>query len=168
VPRAIVDDLLAEGLRVVFCGTALGAASARARAYYAGPGNKFWPTLHAVGLTPRRLAPAEYREVLAYGIGLTDLCKTKSGSDAEIGRDGYEPRRLAAQMERYRPALLALTSKRTAQEALALKRVGYGPLGRELGGVPVWVLPSPSGAASGHWDIGQWRELAAEVGARAR
>jgi TDG/mug DNA glycosylase family protein len=159
----IVDDVVEPGLRVVFCGTALGAASARARAYYAGPGNKFWPTLHAVGLTPRRLEPAQYREVLRWGIGLTDLCKTRSGSDAEIGRGGFDVPRLADLMEEHRPGWLALTSKRTAQEALGLARVGYGPLDRRLGGVPVWVLPSPSGAASGHWDIGPWRDLAARL-----
>ena len=59
----IVEDVIEPGLAVVFCGTALGAASARRRAYYAGPGNKFWPTLAAVGLTPRRLEPEEYPRV---------------------------------------------------------------------------------------------------------
>lgn len=52
----ILPDLLAPGLDIVFCGTAVGAESARRRAY-AGPGNAFWPTLAQVGLTPRRLAP---------------------------------------------------------------------------------------------------------------
>ena len=52
----VIPDLIRPGLRIVFCGTALGAASARAGAYYAGPGNKFWPTLHEVGLTPAGIA----------------------------------------------------------------------------------------------------------------
>ncbi len=158
--RVLVDDVLAEDLRVVFCGTALGAASARARAYYAGPGNKFWPTLHAVGLTPRVLSPADYREVLRYGIGLTDLCKSRSGSDAEIGRGGFDVPRLEAEMTRYRPRWLAFNGKRAAKEALGLQRVEFGETGRELGGVPVYVLPSTSGAASGHWDLRPWRDLA--------
>lgn len=37
----MLPDLLRPGLRVVFIGTAAGAASARAGAYYAGPGNQF-------------------------------------------------------------------------------------------------------------------------------
>jgi G:T/U-mismatch repair DNA glycosylase len=41
----VLPDLLRPGLRIVFCGTAAGTASARAGAYYAGPGNAFWPTL---------------------------------------------------------------------------------------------------------------------------
>ena len=41
----VLPDILQPGLRVVFCGTAAGRASAKARAYYAGPGNSFWKTL---------------------------------------------------------------------------------------------------------------------------
>jgi TDG/mug DNA glycosylase family protein len=52
--------LLAPNLRLVFCGTAPSKASAAAKAYYAKPGNKFWPTLHQVGITPRRFTPNEY------------------------------------------------------------------------------------------------------------
>ena len=52
----VLPDLIAPNLRIVFTGTAVGSASAHAGAYYAGPGNAFWPTLHAVGLTPRLLA----------------------------------------------------------------------------------------------------------------
>ena len=59
-------------------------ASFKARAYYANPGNAFWPTLFAVGLTPERLAPQRYPELLGHGIGLTDLNKTEVGSDHEL------------------------------------------------------------------------------------
>ena len=91
----ILPDVLAPGLRIVFCGSGAGAASAARGAYYAGPGNKFWPTLHAVGLTPRRLAPEEFASVLEYGIGLTDLAKTRSGPDTQV-RGGYDVERLRA------------------------------------------------------------------------
>ncbi len=57
---------------------------ARVGAYYAGPGNYFWPTLHAIGLTPRQLSPTEFPLLLEWGIGLTDACKTALGSDREI------------------------------------------------------------------------------------
>ena len=81
----ILPDLLAPGLDIVFCGTAVGAESARRRAYYAGPGNAFWPTLAQVGLTPRRLKPEEYPLLLTFGIGLTDLAKHVSGNDDILG-----------------------------------------------------------------------------------
>ena len=66
----ILPDVLAPGMRVVFCGTAPGAASARARAYYAGPGNRFWVTLHEVGLTPILLRPDEFARLPEFGVGL--------------------------------------------------------------------------------------------------
>jgi TDG/mug DNA glycosylase family protein len=54
---------LAPGLDLVFCGTAPSPASFKARAYYANPGNAFWPTLHAVGLTPERLTPQRFHGI---------------------------------------------------------------------------------------------------------
>ena len=57
----VLPDVLGTGLNVVFCGTAAGSASAHAGAWYAGPGNKFWGTLHEVGFTPYRLAPSQFR-----------------------------------------------------------------------------------------------------------
>ncbi len=43
----ILPDVLAPGLALVVCGSAAGTVSARVGAYYAGPGNRFWPTPHA-------------------------------------------------------------------------------------------------------------------------
>lgn len=86
----ILPDLLSPGLRMVFCGTAASTASARARAYYAGPGNRFWPILHAAGLTPRLLAPAEFGLLTDWGIGLTDVSKTAQGMDREIAAHGRD------------------------------------------------------------------------------
>lgn len=156
----LVPDVVGPGLRVVFCGTALSAVSAEVGAPYAGPGNKFWPTLHEAGFTPHRLAPAEFREVVRWGIGLTDLNKTDSGSDAEIGDGGYDLRRLRSLLEKHRPDWIAFTSKKAAQTALEMKSVEYGPREEPFAGVRAFVLPSPSGRASGHWDIGPWRSLA--------
>ncbi len=155
----ILPDVLAPGLRVVFCGYAPGAASARAGAYYAGPGNRFWPTLHEVGLTPALLRPAEFARLPEFGIGLTDVSKTASGSDQQVGRRGVDPARLAATIEASSPAHLAFNGKNAARAILG-RPVDYGPQPERIGGARVWVLPSTSGAARGFWDIGPWRDLA--------
>src|SRR3546814_7604122 len=55
----VLPDVLAPGLRLVFCGSAAGRKSAELGAYYAGPGNKFWPTLYEIGLTPRHFRPQD-------------------------------------------------------------------------------------------------------------
>jgi TDG/mug DNA glycosylase family protein len=78
----VLQDLLRQGLKAVFCGTQAGSQSARRGAYYAGRGNRFWPTLHDVGLTSVRLAPEQYARLLDCGIGLTDVAKKTSGADS--------------------------------------------------------------------------------------
>ena len=163
LPAPILPDVLVAGLRVVFCGYAPGTASARAGAYYAGPGNRFWLTLHEVGLTPLLLRPAEFARLPDFGIGLTDVSKTASGSDREVGRRGVDPARLAAAIEAASPAHLAFNGKNAARAALG-HPVIYGPQPETIGGASVWVLPSTSGAARGFWDIGPWSELAAAAG----
>ncbi|MFT3863443.1 MAG: mismatch-specific DNA-glycosylase [Solirubrobacterales bacterium] len=159
LPAPILPDVLAPGLRVVFCGTAPGTASARAGAYYAGPGNRFWTTLHEVGLTPVLLAPAEFARLPEFGIGLTDISKAASGSDREVGRRGFDPGRLEVAITAAAPAHLAFNGKNAARGALG-RAVDYGLRSERIGGAAVWVLPSTSGAARGFWDVEPWRELA--------
>lgn len=160
---AILPDLIRPGLDIVFCGTAASTASARAGAYYAGPGNRFWETLHAVGLTPRRLEPHEYPELLSHGIGLTDLAKQAHGNDASLKSADFDRERLKSLIFRNQPALLAFTSK-SAASRYSGERVNYGLASYTLGPTRVFVLPSPSGAARRYWDPSIWRQLAAVRG----
>ena len=160
----VLPDVLRPGLRVVFCGTAAGTASARAKAYYAGPGNAFWGTLRETGLTPVRLEPAEFRRLPEFGIGLTDICKVLHGADAEVGTVEFDVDGLRARIAEVEPALLAFNGKNAARGTLE-RGVAYGPQEEQIGGAAVWVLPSTSAAARRYWDIGPWRELARVCGA---
>src|SRR5437879_2830613 len=95
----VLPDVLARGLDVVFCGTAVGDSSAKRRAYYAGRGNQFWAVLARVGLTSRQLEPAEFEDLLSYGIGLTDLAKHVHGADSEVAREAFDARALRQRVE---------------------------------------------------------------------
>lgn len=159
----LVPDLLVNDLKLVFCGTAPSKASFHAKAYYAKSGNRFWPTLAAVGLTPRRFAPAEYPELLSLGLGLTDLCKHHFGNDDELPRGALDRQALLTKLREFRPRRLAFTSKNAGQAALARKITHYGLQKEVLEGSQIWVLPSPSGLATKFWDIVPWRQLAAEL-----
>jgi len=156
---SVLPDLIAPNLRILFTGTAVGSASARAGAYYAGPGNAFWPTLHTVGLTPRQLSPDQYRSLLDFGIGLTDVCKVASGSDREVGGDRFDVRRFVALVAANGPRIVALNGERSANVVLG-RSAGYGRQPDRLSGAAVWVLPSTSAAARGYWDITVWQRLA--------
>ncbi len=166
--RHRLPDLLAPGLDLVFCGTAPSPASFRARAYYANPGNAFWPTLHAVGLTPERLAPERFPELLDHGLGLTDLNKTEVGSDHELSAHAMDARSLHAKLRRFRPAAIAFTSKHAATLALGVKAPDYGRQNEPLEGAVAFVLASPSGRARSFWTLAPWREAAAFVAERRR
>ena len=168
MPRAgsakhLVPDLLAPGLDLVFCGTAPSPASFQARAYYANPGNAFWATLHAVGLTPERLTPQRYPELLGWRIGLTDLNKTEYGSDHELSAHAMDAKSLHAKLRKYHPAAVAFTSKNAASLALGLKTPAYGRQHDLLEGAVVFVLASPSGRARSFWTIEPWRAAASFV-----
>ena len=158
VEEHILPDVLRPGLRLVFCGTAAGKRSAAERAYYAHPGNLFWRALFEAGLTPRQLAPAEFPQLPDYGIGLTDLAKRHAGNDNELPRDAFDVPALIAKIERHAPRLLAFTSKHAAR-ALLDRTVSYGLQDKTIADTQLFVLPSPSGQARGHWSLAPWQAL---------
>jgi TDG/mug DNA glycosylase family protein len=155
----VLPDVLKPGLALVFCGTAAGRRSAAEGAYYAHPGNLFWRALHQAGLTPRLLEPAEFPQLPNYGIGLTDLAKHHSGNDNQLPRDAFDATALIAKIEHYAPRVLAFTSKNGARAALG-RTVDYCLQPGTIGNTRIFVLPSPSGQARGHWTIAPWVALA--------
>ena len=161
----LVPDILAPGLKIVFCGTALGRKSAEQKAYYANPGNFFWRTLHTTGLTPERIAPRDYLRLLDHGLGATDLSKHHYGNDAELPVDAFDIGALRQKIETFRPRVLAFTSK-TGASAFLARPTGTIPLGFQaetVGETRLCVLPSPSGQARIFWDEGVWQTLADAV-----
>ncbi len=159
----ILPDVLEPGLGLVICGSAAGTVSARAHAYYAHPQNRFWPILAQTGLTPRRLAPAEYPLLPGFGIGLTDITKAEFGADADLS--SHDADRLHAALARCRPKTLAFNGKRAA--SLGLGRPSgslcYGRQAEILEASCVFVLPSTSPLAVRWWDGRPWHELADTV-----
>jgi TDG/mug DNA glycosylase family protein len=158
----ILPDVLRPGLRLVFCGTAAGKRSAAEGAYYAHPGNLFWRALFQSGLTPRLLAPAEFPLLPEFGIGLTDLAKQHSGNDDELPKDAFDVPGLLAKIDIYSPCALAFTSKNAARAVLG-SAIHYGAQPRPLGATRVYVLPSPSGQARGHWTLAPWQALSKDI-----
>jgi double-stranded uracil-DNA glycosylase len=165
--KYVLPDLLRPGLKIVFCGSAVGTASARRGAYYAHPQNRFWPTLYAVGLTPRLLRPEEYPEALQWGLGLTDIAKHVSGMDRELPRGalGREAcAELRAKIKAAQPELLAFTSLTAGRRYLG-RAAGFGEQPERIGATRVWLLPSPSPTAGWNWEKHKywWRMLADEA-----
>lgn len=157
--------MLAPGLDVIFCGSAVGTASARAGAYYAGRGNKFWPTLEVIGLTPYKFSPEDYPTVLAYALGLTDLNKGQAGADDALDPAHDDAEALRRKVRRLRPRVLAFVGKGAAagfllRDRKKTRKLSYGRQPEDLGPTAVFVLPSPSATARKYWDEKYWIELA--------
>ncbi len=159
----ILPDYLKPGLDLVLCGTAPGPVSAARGHYYANPGNRFWRTLFEVGLTDRLYRPEDDRLLPEIGIGLTDLVKTKSGLDRDLAPADYDTEALARKIARFGPRVLAFDSLNAGRRALG-RRAGLGLQEKKIGGAEVFVLPSTSGLACGHWTIGPWQALAQHLG----
>lgn len=162
----ILPDVLEPGLSLVLCGTAAGTRSARDHAYYAHPGNMFWRTVHATGLTPRLFSPAEFPLMPTFGIGLTDLSKFHYGNDNQLPVDAFDIAELRMKIERFAPRVLAFTSKHAGAAALG-KSITYGLQPTGIGSTRLFVLPSPSGQARRSWNPRTWQELADFVRAQA-
>ncbi|MCD6075675.1 MAG: mismatch-specific DNA-glycosylase [Rhodospirillales bacterium] len=160
--KHILPDVLAPNLKIVFCGSAAGTKSAQLGMPYAGPGNKFWPTLHAAGFTPTLWHPSDFKKLPTLGYGLTDINKTEFGMDVDL-TDGDDPDALRRKIMKYQPRILAFTAKRPAMVFLARKKLAYGFQDDTIGATRLYVLPSPSGRAGSFWDIETWRTLADAV-----
>ncbi len=163
--QPVLPERLRPGLDLVFCGTAAGRVSALTGTYYAHPQNRFWRTLHAVGLTPRLFSPQEYELLWEHGIGLTDIAKFASGMDHQLPRHALgkaAAKRLRDRIIAVAPRHLAFTSLNAGRAVLGPKAVA-GEQAQRLGATRVWLLPSPSPLAMNHWDIAPWAALAQAV-----
>ncbi len=125
---SVLPDVLGRNLALVFCGTGAGRKSAEVGAYYAKPGNRFWPTLHEIGLTPTLFDPRQFADVLKLGIGLTDIAKQHIGQDHEIDLAGVDAAGLSRKIRHFAPGILAFTSKKAASLFFAKPTglIGYG------------------------------------------
>jgi TDG/mug DNA glycosylase family protein len=142
-----VPDVIAPDLDVLFCGINPSLTSAARRHHFARPGNRFWPALHRADLTPRQLTPAEDRELLRYGLGVTNVVDRPTRTAAEL--DAAELRAggaaLAALVEHWRPRVLAVLGVTAYRVAFDRPRAALGRQDERIGGAATWVVPNPSG-----------------------
>ena len=142
-----VRDVIAPGLRVLFCGINPGLYSAATGHHFARPGNRFWPTLYQAGFTPRLLHPSEERELLTLGYGITNLVPRATATADELSSDELVAgqRRLKSKVKKYQPQVVAVLGISAYRTAFAQKVVALGKQSEQLGNSIVWVLPNPSG-----------------------
>ena len=166
---ATIPDVLAAGLRVVFAGINPGLYSAATGHHFARPGNRFWPALHRSGFTPRQFRPDEQDQLLALGLGITNVAPRATARAAELTpaelREGA--RVLQEKMTRLRPQWLAVLGVTVYRTAFGHPGAVVGPQAATAGPARLWVLPNPSGL-NAHWTpaalAGEFARLRAQAG----
>ena len=139
--------MIAPGLEVLFCGINPGLYSGATGHHFARPGNRFWKALHAAGFTDRVLFPFEEAELLARGLGITNLVgrATAVASELSAGELRRGVSGLARKVGRFRPALVAFLGLGAYRVAFGRAAAGLGLQEDAMGESRMWLLPNPSG-----------------------
>jgi double-stranded uracil-DNA glycosylase len=161
-----VPDVLAPGLRIVFCGINPGIRSAAAGAHFANPRNDFWRLLHDSGLAPRLVSPAEQWTLPALGFGLTNAAYRTTRGSRDLRRTDFAgaAERLVRIAVELRPGVIAFVGK-AAYEGAFRERPALGLQARRLAETALFVLPStsPANAAVSYEERLRWFRGLAEL-----
>jgi TDG/mug DNA glycosylase family protein len=148
-----VDDLIDHRVRLLFVGINPGLWTAAVNAHFARRGNRFWPALHAAGITSRLIDVSDGMSepdrdlVLGLGIGITNIVPTASARADELSLDDLRAGAVAleARVRRWEPRVVAVLGLTAYRQAFAKPKAAQGRADDGLGGAELWVLPNPSG-----------------------
>lgn len=154
-----LPDYLATGLSILFVGINPGLRSAEVWHHYAGPSNRFWKLLFDARLIPSPMTYQDDWRLPEFGYGLTNLIGRPTAGVHDLGKqeflEGHQA--LLTKITTYQPRLVALLGVSMARMLLSSKEatsvdqrspgnpIQVGLQSLSLGGVPVCVLPNPSG-----------------------
>lgn len=148
-----LPDYLDSGLDIVFVGLNPSQYSADVGHYFANPRNRFWTAFNLAGLVNRHFTPEEDADLLALGIGLTDVVKRPTPRSIGLKADDY--RRWSPLLKEkilcYRPRVVCFQGMMAYKAYL---KYGEGVTGnpelglqdRKMGESTVFVVPNPSPA----------------------
>ncbi|HEV7241200.1 MAG TPA: G/U mismatch-specific DNA glycosylase [Thermoanaerobaculia bacterium] len=142
-----LPDVIAPNLDVLFCGINPGLYTAAVQQHFGRPGNRFWPTLHRAGFTPRLFHPSEQRDLLTLGYGITNVVARATAAADELTREELieGARILTRKVKRHKPRYLAVVGIGAYRTAFERPKAKLGLQEERIGETKVWVLPNPSG-----------------------
>ena len=150
---ATVPDLAGPGLRLLFVGINPGLWTAAAQAHFARRGNRFYPALYRAGILDRVIdasagyTAADHAYLLERGIGITNVVARATARADELDRAELVAggQALAAKVGVLRPQVVAILGVTAYRAAFARPNAVVGQQAEPLSGVPLWVVPNPSG-----------------------
>ena len=159
-----VPNVIAPGLKVLFCGINPGLYTAAVGHHFARPGNRFWPALYQAGITPHQFDPAEERQLLDLGYGITNVVPRATTGAADLTRAELVEggRQLAERVREYHPKVLAVLGLGAYRAAFGHPEAQVGLQDEQIGPARVWVLPNPSGL-NAHYSLSDLAGLLREL-----
>jgi len=148
-----VRDLNLDTCRLLIVGINPGLLSEAVDAPFARPGNRFWPALHAAGITSMLidardgLTPAHHAELRRQGLGFTNIVPRATAVASELSREEYVAggRALEEKVARHRPEIVMVAGIGAYRLAFRRPRATVGLQEERIGGAETWVVPNPSG-----------------------
>ncbi len=150
--KSRLPDHIQPDVSVLFVGINPGLRSALVGHHFAGPSNRFWKLLYESRLVTEPLTAKEDGRLPEWKLGLTNIIGRSSRGIDTLAAKEYR-RGLASltkKIRRYRPrivALLGVTIYRMVfgADRRVSTRMALGATGREIAGIPIFLLPNPSG-----------------------
>jgi TDG/mug DNA glycosylase family protein len=148
-----LPDTIGPGTRLLFVGFNPGLRSVAVQAPFSLRSNRFWSTLYRAGIldhvvdASQGMDAADHAHIIARGVGLTSLVRRATAradelTPAELVAGAHElERRVAAAPPRV-VAILGITAYRIA---FGVKDALPGEQPATIAGLPIWVVPNPSG-----------------------
>lgn len=150
--------------RILFVGINPGRRSAETGHHYAGASNRFWKLLYESALISEPLTYQDDWRLPEWGLGLTNMISRCSAGSGVLAPHEYRAGLgvLARKVRRYRPQIVALLGVTIYRMIFAggsklPSRLDLGLTESRLAGVPIFLLPNPSGR-NAHYSYRQMLE----------
>lgn len=148
-----LPDLIGPSTRLLFVGINPGLRAVAVQAHFGGGSNRFYPALYRAGIVDRRILassgfePADRAHLLERGVGITSLVATASARADELSHAELVAGAslLEERVRMIGPNVVAMLGITAYRAAFGRLRAVPGPQPERMGGVPLWVVPNPSG-----------------------
>ncbi|NNF65261.1 MAG: G/U mismatch-specific DNA glycosylase [Acidimicrobiia bacterium] len=148
-----VPDLVGPDLRLLFCGINPGLWTAATQTHFASPNNRFYPALHAAGLTDQLISRSDpiteddRAHLIERGIGITNIVNKATARADELSREDLHEgaRAVEAFVLEHQPKVIAILGVTAYRTAWRRPKAARGLQDEAIGGTELWVLGNPSG-----------------------
>ncbi|VEA43907.1 G/U mismatch-specific DNA glycosylase [Salmonella enterica subsp. enterica] len=142
----MVKDILAPGLRVVFCGINPGLSSA-IPAFRCASRESFLESYSFGRFHRSTVETGRGGKITGFSLRVNETRRSTDGTATEVKlhelRSGG--RNLIEKIEDYQPAALAVLGKQAFEQGFSQRGIAWGKQKIAIGATMVWVLPNPSG-----------------------